>query len=97
MNIVVANGFGMEQCSFYSEEYHCCVLHNTRCKCEDYNPRNSKPLTNYDRLICKTPEELADFVAKALYGMLGGQPCLVGEGFEDCKNRWLNWLKQEVK
>ena len=50
MDIVVANGFGMEQCSFYSEEYHCCVLHNTRCKCEDYNPRNSKPITNADRI-----------------------------------------------
>ena len=54
-------------------------------------------VTNYDCIISKTPEELADFVAKALYGMLDGQPCLVGYGFEDCKNRWLNWLKQEVK
>lgn len=54
-------------------------------------------VTNYDCIISKTPEELADFVAKALYGMLGGQPRLVGEGFEDCKNRWFNWLRQEVK
>ena len=44
MDIVVANGFVMERCTFFSREYCCCVLHNTRCKCEDYNPRNSKPL-----------------------------------------------------
>jgi hypothetical protein len=50
MDIVVANGFVMERCTFFSREYHCCVLHNTRCKCEDYNPRNSKPMTNGDRI-----------------------------------------------
>lgn len=43
MDIVIANGFAMESCAFFSREYHCCVLHNTRCKCEDYNPRNSNP------------------------------------------------------
>lgn len=50
-----------------------------------------------DYIRSMSNEELADFIAKALYGMLGGQPCLVGNGFEDCKNRWLNWLNQEVK
>lgn len=53
--------------------------------------------TNADYIRSMSDEELADFIAKALYGMLGGQPCLVGNGFEDCKNRWFNWLNQEVK
>lgn len=48
MDIVIANGFAMERCTFFSYEYHSCVLHNTRCKCEDYNPRNSKPITHAD-------------------------------------------------
>ena len=84
MNIVVANGFGMEQCSFYSEEYHCCVLHNTRCKCEDYNPRSKKPTTNYDLLISKTPEELANW----LYDVPGK--------WYARKEAWLDWLTQEA-
>lgn len=52
---------------------------------------------HYDQIRSMSVEEMADFVAKALYGMLGGQPCLVGNGFEDCKNRWFNWLRQEAE
>ena len=51
--------------------------------------------THGDDLRVMDDECLTDFVAKALYGMLGGQPCLVGEGFEDCKSRWLKWLREE--
>lgn len=56
-----------------------------------------KPMSHYDQIRSMSVEEMADFVAKALYGMLGGQPCLVGNGFEDCKNRWLDWLRDEEK
>lgn len=65
MDIVIANGFAMERCAFFSREYHCCVLHNTRCKCEDYNPRNSKPITNYDLLCAMSVEEMAEKIGVA--------------------------------
>lgn len=62
-----------------------------------WNSVQTKPVINADKVRQMSEEELADFIAKALYGMLGGQPCLVGNGFEDCKNRWLDWLNREVK
>jgi len=99
MDIVVANGFAMERCAFFSREYHCCVLHNTRCKCEDYNPRNSKPfITNADCIRAMADEALAKIMA------LGCPPnypheCSVYEnndGTQDCSMCWLNWLKKEA-
>ena len=96
MDIVVANGFMMERCTFFSREYHCCVLHNTRCKCEDYNPRNSKPITNADRIRSMTDEKLAEFCFRitddvaSYYG---------GDGYEPkypvASKGWLDWLKKE--
>lgn len=55
--------------------------------CSRYEKR--KPITNYDLLIRKTPEELADWVwgvetAGRAYGPRG-------------KKAWLDWLKQEAK
>lgn len=71
----------------------CCLKgSNIEGDCEGY-----KPMSHYDQIRSMSVEEMADFVAKALYGMLGGQPCLVGNGFEDCKNRWLDWLRDEEK
>ena len=90
MDIVVANGFAMERCAFFSREYHCCVLHNTRCKCEDYNPRNSKPITNADRIRSLSDEELAEWIADDL----------IEPGYntrEQTVKMWLKWLKEEAK
>lgn len=47
----------------------------------DY-PKPSNPVTNYDRLISKTPEELAEWIAKRAPGTYA--------------SRWLDWLKQEA-
>lgn len=94
MDIVVANGFSMERCTFFSREYHCCVLHNTRCKCEDYNPRNSKPITNADKLRSMTDEDLA--VEATVHG---GCPhgCETPDDMDtDCVKCWLNWLQKEA-
>lgn len=97
MDIVVANGFAMERCTFFSNEYNCCVLHNTRCKCEDYNPRNSKPMTNADRHRAMTDEELAETYAG---GCPNGDRLNCGKyylhGGRDCFNCWLDWLKNPV-
>lgn len=48
-------------------------------KCRCYSP--AKPLTNYDLLVRKTPEELAYFMANI-------EPCR--------ESAWLDWLKLEV-
>ena len=85
MDIVVANGFVMERCAFFSREYHCCVLHNTRCKCEDYNPRNSKPITNADSIRRLSDTQLALF----LYWLVDGS----GRTLQ----QWEEWLKKEAK
>lgn len=45
----------------------------------------AKPITNYDRLIRKTPEELA--------GWLSRPP---GTWVYKSKTEWLDWLKQEA-
>ena len=90
MDIVVANGFAMERCTFFSREYHCCVLHNTRCKCEDYNPRNSKPITKADQIRAMSDEELANKMSA-----LESFALTCGGGWPT--EKWLNWLKQEAE
>lgn len=65
----------------------------------DFNPKSDapecfEPLTNYDRIISKTPEELAQWIAKFC-------GCSYCPGFNvqcnnGCTEYWLDWLKQEV-
>ena len=69
---------------FRKDDFPMCVL--------DGAP---KPVTNYDLLIRKTPEELAEFI--------GGDPMhdiCPNDCFEDpdrpCKVCALKWLKEEV-
>ena len=48
-----------------------------------------KPITNYDQVISKTPEELAEWIADDL----------IEPGYnsrEQTVKMWLDWLKQEV-
>lgn len=55
-----------------------------------------KPLTNYDRLISKSPEELAEFfqVHCCPFELCGLSNW---ECKHDCKQCWLDWLRQEVE
>ena len=62
-----------------------------------YDPKQ----TNYDRIISKTPEELANFlgeIAKQAVGQYilakGGVP---QKWDYQCHHCWLDWLKQEAK
>lgn len=60
---------------------------------EDYSEKQ----TNYDRIISKTTEELADWIADIADH--GGGRC--APGCYDCSNNrcedaWLDWLKQEA-
>ena len=68
--------------------------------------KDSWKKTHYDRIISKTPEELATFFAQQEYRkpvfdgwlplcnhVMGPRMC-----HEDgCKKCWLDWLKQEVE
>ena len=56
-----------------------------------------KPQTNYDRLISKTPEELAKFITGIdLCELLCGSP-LVCDGYWCCEQKMLSWLKSPVE
>ena len=46
-----------------------------------------KPITNYERLIRKTPEELAEFLGENDSNFPIG----------DSKKKWLDWLKTEAE
>ena len=51
-----------------------------------------KPVTNYDRIISKTPEELAEWLVLVEQRILEMQPALERPAlYKD----WLDWLKQE--
>ena len=49
-----------------------------------------KPKTNYDRIISKTPEELAKWIA-------GGVLNLTGASLEMATGAWLDWLRKEAE
>jgi hypothetical protein len=63
--------------------------------CEGWKPKSA---TNYDRLISKTPEELAETYAG---GCPNGDRLNCGKyylhGGRDCFNCWLDWLKSPVE
>ena len=53
------------------------------------------PLTNYDRLVSKTPEELADYFSELT--CFPGANRDICKGVANCMDCWLNWLRQEAK
>jgi hypothetical protein len=56
--------------------------------------KNYKPITNYDRIISKTPEELArDLAIHVGCNMCPGWSVTCGE---ECEKYWLDWLKEEA-
>lgn len=59
----------------------------TRCGNEE-----PKPITHYDLLIRKTPEEMAKFLTE--YRCVHKAPHCKEANCEQC---WLNWLKQEAE
>lgn len=82
-------------------KYEDCWEYAEPCSsCTDMT--NWKPQTNYDRIISKTPEELADYLSKNY----GGCRALTTESYvcdyydnnlnTDCHKCWLDWLKQDA-
>ena len=72
------------ECDLYSEggKFHafCCNM-NT---CE------GRKMTNYDRIVSKTPEELAEWIAGGVLNLAGGALKMATEA-------WLDWLRQEAE
>lgn len=62
-----------------------------------YAPTSKPIVTNYDRLISKTPEELAEFMCHNVSnGTVNCAFCAVAEFCRMGQNGWLDWLKQEA-
>lgn len=85
---------------FCKKIYQC---RNADWCARDFNPKSDCPecfeqITNYDRLISKTPEELAETYAG---GCPNGDRLNCGKyylhGGRDCFNCWLDWLKSPVE
>ena len=71
--------------------------HRVKTDCVSYISKDyPKPQTNYDRLISKTPEELARFVTREdLCALTCGEPCIPCDGA--CERHMLEWLKAPVE
>ena len=89
-----------------SEDCPHCIFEKTEANCRGcfegshYRP---KPITNYDRIISKTPEELATWIDDyAAYAWCPVEApidpetheCLVHDG--DCRLCILDWLRKEA-
>ena len=68
--------------------------------------KNYKPLTNYDRLISKTPEEMAQAIEEFSYDVVTCpkdkchlEPMSPYDSLDrnECRKCWLKWLKSPVE
>lgn len=64
--------------------------------------KNYKPFTNYDLLISKTPEELAEWILREpTIGYFAVCPPGTKDGVDcptsPCEQCWLDWLKSPVE
>ena len=78
---------------------HTDGTHQAHCMiCDVYYDVEIAPTTNYDRIISKTPEELADFLWSIGANPATGNYYLNGKLLFSCAdgNGWLDWLKQEA-
>lgn len=65
-----------------------------------YAPTSKPIVTNYDRIISKTPEELAEIMVSDCPPNYPKSECREYEkndGNLDCSKCWLDWLKQEAE
>lgn len=77
--------------------------HRVKTDCVSYVPKDyPKPRTNYDSIVSKSPEELADYLAERsvapnCIGKCHNDYEVYGELRTFCHNCWLDWLEQEVE
>ena len=91
---------------FCNQIYQC---KNADWCARDFNPKSDCPecfeqLTNYDRLVSKTPEELAKYLTQAWYdGPVFECPARSSVGVDrcaevkDCEDCFLDWLRSPVE
>lgn len=82
-------------------ERDACSCGGDKSKCDFYpsvREEEKKPVTNYDRIVSKSPEELAEFM------WIRGCPtaamcdaCIKSSMDKDCKECWLEYLKRVVE
>lgn len=73
-----------------TNQAHCMI-------CDVYYDVEIAPVTNYDRLVSKSPEELAEWImsiepAACPFRDDHGDDCR----FTHCEKCWLDWLKEVV-
>lgn len=76
------------QCADYEwcAEHEDCGLFKTKQK-----------QTHYDRIVSKSPEELAEFMwIRGCPTVAMCDACIKSSMDKDCKECWLDWLKEEV-
>ena len=72
-----------------TKEREACSCGGDAAKCDFYDyvrERAKKPPTNYDLLIQKTPEEMAEWIRDQIIDRNIGIPSGI----------WLDWLKEEA-
>lgn len=79
----------MKNCSGINCPMQYGVVNVATCPAVECCPNATPPLTNYDRIIYKSPEELAEWIA-------GGALNLTGGSLKMATEAWLDWLKQEA-
>lgn len=95
----------MKNCSGINCPMQYGVVDSATCPAVECCPNATPPLTNYDRIVRKTPEELAVWLAQQEYRrpgfdgwlplcnhVMGAKVCHA-HGCEAC---WLDWLRQEA-
>ena len=89
----------MKNCSGINCPMQYGVVDAATCPAVECCPNATPPLTNYDRIVSKTPGELAEWIASVTQG--GDGSCAPGchycNGKTSCTESWLEWLMQEVE
>ena len=87
------NCFNLEKMKDYArgDVYDWCVVkHDNPDTDMERDCPFYKPITNYDRVISKTPEKLAEWIAGDVLNLTGGALKMATEA-------WADWLRKERK
>ena len=82
--------------------YCACTRDKCTYDCATYRSFKPKPITNYDRIISKSPEELAKFMGELPCCPPGADVKELCYPMDSCAGTdlqvqcWLEWLKQEA-
>lgn len=83
----------MKNCSGINCPMQYGVVDAATCQAVECCPNATPPLTNYDRIIYKSPEELADWLNAVLTSNVAPYATIRGV---NKRGKLLDWLKQEA-